>query len=492
MVGVAGAAVLRYASAVLAARVLGPAQYGLYTLGLATTTLAGTVALAALDRGLLRYVAVYRTTGRPEHERAAVAGAVILALVFTVLVALAVALGADHVAGWFLRGRPALAPVLRVFAATIPALGLVTLLTAVTDARTDMRVRVIIDDLFRNGLFLAVVVVAAVRARLSAADLAAVTFGTAVIAAGAALWVCRDYFRRPIRGLGARAREVLAFSLPFLLFQLITRTDQYVGVFLLGLMGTSREVGIFGAATVVATVLGLGIEAVVRSYAPIVVGALARGGARECELLLRHATRWSIIWAAPFAAAFLTYGDTLLGVLGRGYRAGSVALTILTLGMCVHAGTGPVGMVLNMAGKGWINVVNGLAALGVRIALGLWLIPRWGVVGAAVASSVALGGVNLARLAQVRVGLGIWGFDRACLRPAVVAAAAAGLAWLLTSWWNPAHGTIRGITGSAALLGLYGAGLWLYGLDRSDRAVLSAGLRRLRRWIGAAASLRAG
>jgi len=68
------------------------------------------------------------------------------------------------------------------------------------------------------------------------------------------------------------------------------------------------------------------------------------------------------------------------------------------LGYAVNAVTGPVGVTLTMAGHAWLNLVDQAAALVVRGLLGVWLIPRMGVLGAAVASATAMVLANVLRV----------------------------------------------------------------------------------------------
>jgi O-antigen/teichoic acid export membrane protein len=74
---------------------------------------------------------------------------------------------------------------------------------------------------------------------------------------------------------------------------------------------------------------------------------------------------------------------------------------ILSLTMLVATGIGPVDIVLLMGGRSSYNLMNTVAALTANLALNLLLIPRIGIVGAAIAWSVSILINNLAPMAQV-------------------------------------------------------------------------------------------
>jgi O-antigen/teichoic acid export membrane protein len=72
---------------------------------------------------------------------------------------------------------------------------------------------------------------------------------------------------------------------------------------------------------------------------------------------------------------------------------------------------GPAGNILTMTGYERIQLVNNLLALGLNIGLNLFLIPRYGILGAAIATSVSLAVLNVLRVIQVIRFIGISPFS---------------------------------------------------------------------------------
>jgi O-antigen/teichoic acid export membrane protein len=79
---------------------------------------------------------------------------------------------------------------------------------------------------------------------------------------------------------------------------------------------------------------------------------------------------------------------------------------VLSLAMLVSMACGPVSVVLLMAGKSSWNLFNTIFAASVGVGLNLVLIPRYGIVGAAIAAAATIAANNLIPLAQV------WGYLR--------------------------------------------------------------------------------
>ncbi|GEQ99001.1 hypothetical protein JCM17844_26380 [Iodidimonas gelatinilytica] len=108
---------------VLAARLLGVADTGLFFLALTVLQVGATVALWGLDSATLRYVAGFAANGRWNDVRAVLSRAVILALSISVLLAVLVFFSAPFLAIRIFH-EPALEVSLRIVAIALPVLAI--------------------------------------------------------------------------------------------------------------------------------------------------------------------------------------------------------------------------------------------------------------------------------------------------------------------------------------------------------------------------------
>jgi O-antigen/teichoic acid export membrane protein len=115
--------------------------------------------------------------------------------------------------------------------------------------------------------------------------------------------------------------------------------------------------------------------------------------------------------------------------------------------MLLNVGTGSVTVLLLMAGKSIWNVLNSMAALAVNVGLGLLLVPRIGITGAAIGWAAGIAVDNLAALVEVWILLRLHPFGRGwrlAAAQAVLCYGGLGLAaWLL---WGP---TLAGLAAAA-------------------------------------------
>jgi O-antigen/teichoic acid export membrane protein len=233
--------------------------------------------------------------------------------------------------------------------------------------------------------------------------------------------------RRPSRPTRALAAEFWRFAGPRGLAAVFEVTLLWASVLLLGALASTREAGIYAAASKFVTTGVFVLEATRLAIAPQISALLARRQTGEAEHLLRTSTSWVIAASWPIYLCLATFAPLALQVYGRDFVAGQSALTILSLAVLVNLGTGNVQTVLLMGGKSSWNLFNMVGAVLINVGLGLLLIPRYGVEGAAIAWSVAMLFDNVASVVEVRMLLGLRAVGRGNLQLAVLTVACFGV-----------------------------------------------------------------
>jgi O-antigen/teichoic acid export membrane protein len=123
--------------------------------------------------------------------------------------------------------------------------------------------------------------------------------------------------------------------------------------------------------------------------------------------LVHRSTRLLFFTTIPVAILTILFAKPLLGLFGEEFVQGIFALKILIAGNVVNALTGSVGILLQMTGQQQAyNRIVLLSSL-LAVVLCLVLIPVYGIVGAAVASTAARIIQNLFSLHKAYTSLGI-------------------------------------------------------------------------------------
>ena len=129
-------------------------------------------------------------------------------------------------------------------------------------------------------------------------------------------------------------------------------------------------------------------------------------GVSQSSRAIRHTTFWSL--AAAFVLSLLAK-PLITGLYGPSFAQAVPSLWILLVGIVLLAPGKIVVSHLAAVGKSQYVSYLALAGLGLTLALDLLLIPRYGIIGASVASAAAYGASGIASLFWLKreTGLGI-------------------------------------------------------------------------------------
>lgn len=164
---------------------------------------------------------------------------------------------------------------------------------------------------------------------------------------------------------------------------------------LLGVWADSESVGIYGVAKRTALLTSFMLVAVNTIVAPKFAELYAQGDRRALSALARNVAKLMTLAATPILLAFVIVPNWVLGIFGSDFVAGAPVLTILALGQFVNVATGSVGYLLMMTGHEKLMRNNTVASAALNVALNAILIPKYSIIGAAVATAISLATMNL-------------------------------------------------------------------------------------------------
>jgi O-antigen/teichoic acid export membrane protein len=114
------------------------------------------------------------------------------------------------------------------------------------------------------------------------------------------------------------------------------------------------------------------------------------GDRRRLAEFLANSIRWTFWPSAAATAAILLVGKPLLSLFGPLFVDGYDVMFILAIGLLMRAAIGPVERLLTMLGEQRICAAIYAFAFSTNLALCVFLIPRYGIQGAAVSTAIAL------------------------------------------------------------------------------------------------------
>lgn len=464
---------LTVALQIVLGRWLGPASYGLYSLGYSVISLISWAAVLGLDQGVLRYCALYRAQGQPSQARAILWRAVKLAGIASVLTSTLLVLGSRAIAGRFF--TPQFEMVLAGFSLTLPFLAL----NRITGTYLQS-----VHDIFRMSILQL-----SVRPALNMAFLVvAIGFGWGLLGAVGAYVLCcigaaglSAYFlAKKLPAKPANNNKVLPIQTPLmryslalmvagLSYQVILRAPQV----LLGHLSSSVEVGVFSAGASFALGFGFMTSTFLQPAMPMMVELHETGHSDGLRCLYQNSTRWTLAVVTPVFLFLCLFSGEVMKLFGRNFRAADPILVAMSLGWLIYYGKGPGGALLQMTGRQNLGLMNMLGVAVLTVIANYIAIPRFGSLGAALATASSVGVWALVEYIEVRLlyGLSPWssGAQRNILAATVTAAVTVSLKSLIP--WEA-------LLAVSALV--YASLYFGFCLEHDDRRLIAAGLARLR------------
>ena len=193
-----------------------------------------------------------------------------------------------------------------------------------------------------------------------------------------------------------RAVELVRFSLPLvlatILVTLLSRTD----TLMIGYFDSSAAVGLYNAAYPLANTLVLVLSSFGFLYLPLASRLDADDDRTAVGNVYQLTTKWIFVLTFPAFLVLVSFPSEVIGLLfGTQYRAAGTALVILSVGFFTNAAGGRNRETLSALGYPVYNLLaDGIAFL-MNIVLNVVLIPRYGYVGAAVASAISYIATNV-------------------------------------------------------------------------------------------------
>lgn len=388
-----GGAVLTFCFNLLLARTLGAEGVGIYFLAMTVTIIATVFGRMGLDNALLRFTAANVAVNNWSAVKGLYLKGMSSAIVASTLSAVVMFLTAPLLAEVVFRKSELVVPMRWMALAVVP----MTLL--ILHAEMLKGLKRIRDSLLIFGVgvpaisLIGIYILAGVYG-VNGAVWAYIIAVVLVALFGALLWRLATPKLRDIKGHFNRG-ELFKSSRPLFWIDLLTMTINWTAIFSLGIWGTKEEVGVFGIAFRIAMLMSFILFAVNSIVAPKFAEMYKRGDIEALASTARSAAKMMIIMASPLLLIFLFLPEWVMGIFGEEFKGGAILLIVLAVGQFVNIAAGPVAYMLMMSGNEHVLRINVLFIAGVSIVLNVILVPSFGSLGAAIATTICLASMNL-------------------------------------------------------------------------------------------------
>jgi len=391
---------------ILLAKACGAGGTGVYFLALTVISVATIFGRVGLDSALVRYIASNSASSNWKAIKGIYSQGVKIVLVFSSLSTLAVFFLAPLLAKQLFH-KPELSEPLRWMSLSIIPTSFLMINSAVLRGLKKIKYSVFVANVCVPLFSIVGLYLWGKSGGINRAILAYV-FGTLVTTfAGAALW--RATARKASNVIGSFAgSDLLKSGIPLFMVASLSLMTGWISTFALGIWGTKEQIGIFGQASRVSAVISLVLLAVNGIAGPKIAALYKQGDLITLDSMARKSNLMMLLVSGPLMVPFLILPGFFMGMFGPEFRAGSTELVILSLGQFVNVATGSVSLLLVMSGNEKSVRDIGLWSTLLSLGLNLALVPSYGSLGAAVATSFCMIFQNIMGLMLVHSKLGIW------------------------------------------------------------------------------------
>ncbi len=470
-------AVLRYVINVVMTNLVSQSVYGTYITVYTSASVIGSTVTFALDNTIVRFVPTYRVKGEHGLAKGLIHFVVWMTLISGLLFGALFYLSTTGLAHLVYHQEAYTLPLKEV-ALLVPLIALQAVLASGLQALKAIKLKVYMDRLIQPGVSLVLIgIFYFLGLRLQALILATICGFLASVITGQILL---HQSSRLLVGNAAPRYEWktwLNFAWPMSFNSLIQHLINSTDVLFLTVFATAAQVGHYAVASRSSLFIIMPLLAFNTIFSPLIAEHYARRELEQLASLSKVVTRWAFSLSLPVFLCLCIFHEAILSIFSRDYTVAGIALIILSFGNLVNAGTGSTALLLTMTGHARVVLANSAVTITVNIGLAFLLVPRFNIIGAAVATSLAVIILNIAYLIEVYWILKILTFRWDMLKSVVAGGVASIAGLLLLRIIHVGYG-YKAIFGTLALiipfLIIYTLMLTLLRFSKEDRMVFDA------------------
>ena len=204
--------------------------------------------------------------------------------------------------------------------------------------------------------------------------------------------------------------EILKVSIPLMFAQSVQFIMAWTDKLMLGNMMGSEEVGIYFTAFKLSMFASIALMAINSIASPKFAEMFAKNDMAGLKKVAHQSSKMIFLATLPLVLLFFAFPEFLLGLFGEEFKVGVKAFVFLSFGKLISSFSGSVGNILQMTGKQVIFMNVLFVGAIVNVILNFFLIPKFGINGAALASMISLSMWNLIMVYFVKRELGFYTF----------------------------------------------------------------------------------
>jgi O-antigen/teichoic acid export membrane protein len=205
-------------------------------------------------------------------------------------------------------------------------------------------------------------------------------------------------------------KELIRFSAPMMASSVMLFLLNNTAIFILGALSTASKVGVYNLASKLSSLAMLVIISMNIVLAPKISELFKSNKMVELHQTIKSST-WLIIgFTIPIVLVLIFFSEFILSIFGTNFISGKSTLIILAISVLLNVSTGNVDQILNMTNNQ--KTLKNLTFFGfvLNVLLNFFLIPKYGIDGAAIAGLLTTVCFNFSCLYCIKQKLGFYTF----------------------------------------------------------------------------------
>ena len=459
----------RYLYSALLARWVGAEFLGIYSLANAIMLISEVVAKMGLETGVMRFVSRLNPELDQEKIQKIIASALRMTTIFSLVIMVALIISSGAIVKNILNEPPLLKLVIIIFAIAIPFNALTLVSAFATQGFKRLKYKILVTQFLNPTLLLTTMVICYWFISAESALMAPMLI-TGIIGFFVMLGVLKK-----VTGVSnnqiMKAKvdtSLFNFSYPLMFVTILQTFMHWMDILMLGYFTDATTVGLYHPAARTAGLLQALLLSFISIYAPMMAQFHREGDRKKMDDTYKLVSRWLLMCAIPISAVFIIFPGKVMLLFGPEYLPSAKILGILTGATFIQAIFGAAGPTLSMSGHTKLVLWNTIGAFALNFSLNIFLIPNYGIIGAAIATLTSLIVVGFARTIEVSVILKMNFFDRKVIKPIFAGIMVFTGLLLIKDFIMPFHTLITLLSAGIFSVGSFGLIMWMLKIEDED------------------------
>ncbi|WP_340817894.1 flippase [Methanolobus sp. WCC4] len=380
-------------------RLLGPSNYGIYAVVISLMTMVNLILATGIPQALSKYVAHGDISVKAVRDIS-----LKIQLVFSLGIFLIYYIIAGKIA--LLLNDEGLTPLIRLSSFIVPSYALYSISTGYLNGLQEYKKQAItaISYSFFKAIFILVMVL--IGYALRGAIFGFVLAPMAALLIGIYCTKQRKFVEKNSQEINKEisVRQVLDFAIPIIFFSVITNLISNIDLFFVKAYLTDYDAGIYSASSTISKVPFYLTTGLYGALFPLISKNAASNNIKKNRKYAVKSFKYLFIAMAPTVFVIYMLSEELLTLLySIEYIGGAQVLSILIIGIGFFSLFSLLTTILNGIGMPRISVAISILLLFINILLNITLIPKYHIIGAAIATSTtSLIGLILSSLCVYR------------------------------------------------------------------------------------------